>query len=293
MTKKLKYFLLAFALITGGTLTKYYTSVMSGGIWVRKFRSTDNPVPERDIKEKFTQPMNTEGLSDVRSSGSNRPIFSDLRKRLSHVKGKIYIIDLTGGEIPYLYGKYPHDFLGYGQKNPYEFELRLRRFLVHGLGEVNPETHPQDYTTEEDAAHKNGFEYTKFFNTRRQPPTGDIIDKIIHLVETQGPEDWLHFHCYGGKGRTTVALLLVDILKNGKKLSLEEIVERQFRMGGINIFDLSIWHRAGAYTVESLTKRKMLVVHFYEYVNAPDGYGHSSWSEWAKRHNIDAMAQVD
>ncbi len=214
MKKKLKYLLCGIALIaTSVVSTKYYLNVMSEGIWVRKFRSSHDPQPTRDVKEKFSNPMNLDGLSNNHASGSNRPIFTDLKKRLSHVKGKIYVIDLTGGDQTYLHGKYPLDFLGFTDKNPYKFDLRLRRFLINGFGEINP----KDYVPEEVAAHNHGFEYIKFFNERRKPPSGDIVDDIIKLVESLGEDDWIHFHCLGGKGRTTVALTMVDILKNGKK----------------------------------------------------------------------------
>ncbi len=77
-----------------------------------------------------------------------------------------------------------------------------------------------------------------------------------------------------------------------KKVPLQDIVERQYRMGGVNLFDLTIWPKS-PYTVETLTNRKMMIVNFYNYVNASDGYGYSSWSEWTKRHNIASMVDVD
>lgn len=290
MNKKLKYGLLSVVLIAASAFSiKSYYSVMGEALKMQKFRSSHDPKSVMDHKVKFDTPFNAEGIKDMHASGSNRPLFADLRKRLSHVKGKIYVVDLTGGSQPYLYGKYPEDSLGYTDRRKDKFDHKLRRFII--FGGFTP-ADPKEYVSEEVAAHNNGFEYVKFFNTRGKPPTSDIIDSIVHLVETMGEDDWLHFHCLGGKGRTTVALTLVDILKNGKKLPLETIVDRQHRMGGVNLYDLTVWKRS-SYTVEGLTNRKMLIVNFYNYVNATDGYGKTSWSEWAKRHNVSGMVNVD
>ncbi|HXF91000.1 MAG TPA: hypothetical protein VNJ29_03620 [Candidatus Nitrosotenuis sp.] len=282
MNKKLRYVLISSVLL-GITAygIKQYIHIMSEALWVKKFRSTDDIQP--NLKD-----VNLEGLSDLRISGSNRPVFADIKKRLKNVKGKIYIVDLTGGDQPYLHGKYPLDFLGYEAKNPNRYDLRLRRLFINGFGEILP----QDFVSEEIVARQHGFEYLKFFNTRREPPTSEIIDRIIEIVETLPKDDWLHFHCLGGKGRTTVFMTIVDILKNGKKVSLEDIVKRQYLLGGIDLFDVQVWKTKGSYTVEQLTTRKQFVENFYTYVNDPHGYGTLTWTQWCKAHNIAGMVEL-
>lgn len=85
------------------------------------------------------------------------------------------------------------------------------------------------------------------------------------------PKDaWLHFHCRGGRDRTTITMTIIDILQNGKNVSLENIVKRQNLLGGINLFDVKLWVR-GTYSEDKLVKRKTFIESVYSYVNDPGG----------------------
>jgi hypothetical protein len=274
------FFLLAVGLGIG---TKTYLKYMSEAIWVKHYRSTQSPKTEQ---YPF---LNLTGLQDLRISGSNRPIFSDIKNKLNQVKGKIYIVDLTGGAQPYLHGKYPLDFLGFSAKKPNKPELRIRRFLVNGWSDFDP----SKFVSEEVVAKQHGFEYRKFFNDRGITPSAQVVDDLIKLIESVEPDDWIHFHCLGGNSRTTMAMALVDILKNGKKIPLEDIIQRQFLMGGINLFDTTVWQKGSSYTAERLNARKKLMENLYIYVNDPEGYGKQRWSEWCILHHIEDFKETE
>jgi hypothetical protein len=280
--KKIKVFTL-LACILGLTIGSYqlYMYFMAEAFYVKKFRST------HDIQLKKydpSDPLNLAGFETLHISGSNRPVFEDLKQRLPEVKGKTYIVDLTGGEQLYYRGIYPNEFLGRTHKDQRHFNSKVRRFLVNGFSEFKAE----DFVTEEVLAKQYGFEYVKLFNERGLTPRGKMIDDIIKLVESINPEDWLHFHCSAGRGRTTVAMVFVDILKNGRTVPLRDIVRRHHLFGGEDLFDTEVWAN-GTYTVEKLSRRKQRIMDFYQYVNDPEGYGKRGWVEWCHYRNNDAI----
>lgn len=68
-------------------------------------------------------------------------------------------------------------------------------------------------------------------------PNDSEVNRFLMLVKAvkSGPENWLHFHCKAGKGRTTSFLAMYDMIHNAKEVSLEDILTRQEIMGGVNL----------------------------------------------------------
>ena len=62
----------------------------------------------------------------------------------------------------------------------------------------------------------------------------EYIPKIIKFVENQPKGSWLHFHCKEGIGRTTTFMIMYDIIKNNKTVSLNDIITRQVLLSGMN-----------------------------------------------------------
>lgn len=60
----------------------------------------------------------------------------------------------------------------------------------------------------------------------------DILKKIIE----EHPRDWIHLHCKGGVGRTSLLLLLIDILKHKRRFAFKDYVQRQVDRGGANLW---------------------------------------------------------
>lgn len=113
-------------------------------------------------------------------------------------------------------------------------------------------------------------------------PSDAAVDEFLAFIENLPPQVWLHFHCKGGKGRTTTFMILYDILKNGHFVSLEDIVARQVLLGGSKVFTIStsdknLWKRQAA------VERKAFIERFYQYATSEKGYSHCSWSEWNRQ----------
>ena len=49
--------------------------------------------------------------------------------------------------------------------------------------------------------------------------------------ETMPKNGWAHFHCEAGRGRTTMFMVLYDMLRNANRVSLEDIARRQQLLG--------------------------------------------------------------
>ena len=74
--------------------------------------------------------------------------------------------------------------------------------------------------------------------TDHLPPTPQDVERFLTFVKALPEGTWLHFHCEAGDGRTTTFLSLYDMIRNGKNVSFEDIIERQYLLGGINLADI-------------------------------------------------------
>ena len=108
----------------------------------------------------------------------------------------------------------------------------------------------------------------------------DYMDELIAVFEQVNPKDThILFHCTRGQGRTTTLMVLYDTFQNHKLASLNEIIDRQYCMGGEDLSDTT--HRPkGTWKHEALVNRKSLVQAFYDYMSDPNGYGQVNWKQW-------------
>lgn|GEM_PF-6858908 len=58
------------------------------------------------------------------------------------------------------------------------------------------------------------------------------IFKILKNIIAKHPHHWIHLHCRGGAGRTSQVLLLIDVLKNKKRFTFQEYIQREIDRGG-------------------------------------------------------------
>lgn len=114
----------------------------------------------------------------------------------------------------------------------------LSRTLDGGIAKKSEQLYIVDRVADEPevvAAHHLG--YFRLFNTDHVPPRDAEVNKFIAILK-ENPGTLLYLHCSAGKGRTTVFMLMADMFYNAKELSFEEIVARQYYLGGTNILDL-------------------------------------------------------
>lgn len=74
---------------------------------------------------------------------------------------------------------------------------------------------------------------------------------MLKKIVKEHPQGWLHLHCKGGVGRTSLLLLLIDILKHKRRFTFKEYVQRQVERGGANLWKCK--YRARLEKIKKLT----------------------------------------
>ena len=140
--------------------------------------------------------------------------------------------------------------------------------------------HSELVSSEEEEVKKHGFQYKKVNIGGAFISSDKDIDEIIAFYDSKPPKSWYHFHCLNGKGRTSLLLVMLDIIKNAPRVSLEDIVKRQRFLGSEDLFDVEVW-KGGSYSKNRLEQRKKFVEKFYQFVSQrKNAGGIQLWSEW-------------
>ncbi len=214
------------------------------------------------------------GMRQIQASGGSLPRFPGLTIRLSSLKAdKIIIVNAESEPMDYVKGL-PISILGYRDKIP-EGKHYIRRLVFTGSLEVPPHL----ITPESEEAPKYGFDYKNIIIRSRFTTPDSNIDSFITFLDHLPQNVWIHFHCHHGKGRTTLMLVMLDILKNAPHVALKDIVRRQHLVGFIDLFNTTVWKK-GSYTKEMLENRKKFIEKFYAFVCQRKAGGIQRWSEW-------------
>lgn len=104
-------------------------------------------------------------------------------------------------------------------------------------------------------------------------PTDDMVDYFIDFVKTQPKNTWLHFHCKHGVGRTNTFMIMYDIMKNYRKVSVDDIIKRQLALSNLNEGDIKSFYN---------DERIGFLKRFYDYSKANGNSFNTKWSEWKK-----------
>lgn len=81
------------------------------------------------------------------------------------------------------------------------------------------------------------IQYIRFYVPDANVPNQNTIDQLKILASETGPNDWVHFHCLGGSGRTTTFWILYDIFKNAStyaanNISFDDVLNRSDYFNG-------------------------------------------------------------
>lgn len=144
--------------------------------------------------------------------------------------------------------------------------------LIKAIGTSMPITvvdlRQESHGNEKELVMSQGLSYVQIPVKDGGIPTDDMVDHFIELVKSQPENSWLHFHCKAGVGRTTTFMVMYDIVKNHKEVSLDEIIQRQLALG--NVKPKNIYNN----------ERINFLKKFYEYCNSNGDSYKIKWSEW-------------
>ncbi len=216
------------------------------------------------------------GLREIRASGGYLPRFPTLVRKLQHIKEKKIIVNAESELTEYIKGL-PITLLGYKKSKP-ELKHYVRRLVFTSTIKECPEL----ISSGNQEASQYGFIHKNLVIGSRSPVPPQNIDNIVTFFDDYAPNYWIHFHCTHGKGRTSMLLVMLDIMKNAPKVALKDIIKRQHFLGSVDLADTVRWLKGG-YTIEMLENRKKFIEDFYTFVCQRKAGGIARWSDWKRQ----------
>lgn len=220
-------------------------------------------------KNTSNKSLNLTGLEKLNISGSAQftahqlgNIFTKTLNLKPQVK-KIYVIDLRQESHGFL-GNLPFRF--YAKDNAINKDIPLEKIddledselsKLENLESMeiylkdtsaNPLTaEPRDIKTEKEIVeyYKNFLalknievEYVRFHLQDHHFVHDDEMHKLKELLSSIDFKDtWIHFHCAGGKGRTTSFMIMTDMFFNKRNIPFEQYLMRHSYIGGSDFIE--------------------------------------------------------
>ena len=140
--------------------------------------------------------------------------------------------------------------------------------------------------TEEQMVKSHGANYWRLALPDHFRPQDSEVDRYLDFYRALPKDAWLHYHCYAGMGRTTIFMIMHDILKNAPQgVSFKDIIKRQALLGKVDLSEIpdskKNWER------QLYVERYRFTKQFYDYViHHPEL--DMSYVQWAKEHNYES-----
>lgn len=99
---------------------------------------------------------------------------------------------------------------------------------------------PKEVFDEQTLVTSNNLGYKRVFATDEVLPSPEVIDSFVSIIKDLKEENWLHFHCKEGIGRTTSFMIFYDMMKNYNDVSAEDIINRQINLPDFDTDDIDL-----------------------------------------------------
>ena len=123
-----------------------------------------------------------------------------------------------------------------------------------------------------------GAGYVRITVSDHSRPTDAEVDRFILAVRQLDPKTWVHFHCRAGMGRTTTFLALYDMLRDARRVSLQDIVGRQALL--LTDYNLLSKSADAGWKAGVFADRAAFVRAFYDYARQNPNGRPQLWTEW-------------
>jgi predicted protein tyrosine phosphatase len=264
----------------------------------RNFRTAQDPF--KIFEEPFPS---RQGLDTLRLSGSAQFSNHSLQFLLEHfaTPTNVYIVDLRqechgfmNGEAVSWYGVKNWANVGKSLSEIERIETQLLNQALNQkivqLATITKKDLEENYlptatfaslnvksvSNEKDLVHQAGIHYVRIPLTDHVRPTDEAVDRLVSLVQYLPSSAWLHIHCAAGMGRTTTFMAVIDMMKNAKFVSFNDIIQRQFFIGGLNLKKQGKSKRP--WKSELAIERLEFLNNFYHYCKTNQDQFHTSWS---------------
>lgn len=233
-------------------------------------------------------------ITPLGASASSQFTRGGLQKILETLqKQNIIIVDLREEPHGFLNGNAISWFSDRNWGNQGESKpsiIRDENEKIHGLSEkiftfvFIHKTYPVPFwvesaMTEQELTRAFNTEYYRLPITDHIKPSDETVDEFVNFIKKLPKENWLHFHCSAGKGRTSTVLTMLDMMHYSKEISFSEFISRQIEFGGINLLGLSP-EKEWKHNYFQDRSNFLQQFHFYCQEQAPDFL--QPWSIWKK-----------
>ena len=248
--------------------------------------------------------ISREGLDWLRISGSGQPSEAGLSVLYDHIReltmAPVYLLDLRQESHGFAGGNgvswYSQHNMANRDKTAVQVEAieqeQLAGLVDHELDAVPlgredtasfvpVKAEVKKVVTEREAATRLGFRYVRIAASDQMWPDPQAVDDFMDFYKSLPDEPvWVHFHCQAGHGRTTIFMVMYDMLRN-PELPLEAIAARQAAQGGSNLLAPV---KGQDRTAQLNRDRRIKLCLFYRYVQENNGAGYPiKWSDWLKK----------
>ncbi|PRR82402.1 fused DSP-PTPase phosphatase/NAD kinase-like protein [Clostridium vincentii] len=137
-------------------------------------------------------------------------------------------------------------------------------------------TIPAKISNENQLINSEALSYTRIPVLDGKIPRDDMVDYFIELTKSQPENTWIHFHCKEGIGRTTLFMIMYDMIKNSQEVLADDIINRQLLLAN---FDEDY--------IKSFCndERVTFLQNFYKYCKEQGETFNMTWSDWEKSLN--------
>ena len=138
----------------------------------------------------------------------------------------------------------------------------------------------ETWATERALVEAEGMRYLRLACPDHCWPPAEVIDAFVAFAKDLGEEDWLHFHCQAGSGRTGAFMTIWEMMRR-PDAEVEEILRHQADTGSGNLLDRSAPEKSHAQK-----ERCVLVRAVYRYIRENSAAGWAEpWSAWLQAHS--------
>lgn len=285
----IRYLTIIFILLNCALFSKEAESLLilnmkNERVLPRNFRTTQSPFKMGETHSFPTR----KGLDELKVSGSSQfseKGFEAILDRLGH-PSCLFVIDLRQESHGFLNGDavswYAPKNWGNVNKSLYDIRSGEKQLLNEALtqnqidlfvivkkdveGRKLPEATSRpltvdEVTTEEELVNRYGAKYIRMPVTDHLRPPNEVVDHFVAFIRHLPPHCWVHLHCAAGMGRTTTFMAMYDMIKNAKQVSYEDILKRQWLIGGAHLNKpvKNVWK------APHTTARINFLKQFYEY----------------------------
>lgn len=137
--------------------------------------------------------------------------------------------------------------------------------------------------SEQELVNQMNLKYKRIYVQDHHIPSEKEVDRFLEIARNLPENRWIYFHCRAGEARTSTFMIMYDIYRNAKQVSLSDIFVRQTLLGGKNFSQLP---EQDSPKFKLAVERLQFIKRFYEYAhNNTDNYA-TSWSDWVKLHSV-------